>query len=459
MPDGLGVPQVLMHADADRLANGRMTTAALTLIGVVAAAFLIAPRSSPALLLALALLAAAWVAGADLRRQAEGTGFTLFAALAFGLYLLLSVAWSADRSEAIGKVTLYFVFTGAVWIICSGARLMGERLLERLLTTLLIALAVGLFYLCFEELAGHWIKRELFRLVPAIRLPERHLIIANGEVEGVRAYASNRNMAALALMLWPMLLGAQSVLPPPWGRIAAWTMLATSALTIGLSEHDTSLVALPAGALVFLLARGWPRLSIGLLAAGWMTATLMVVPIVSAAYRDASLHFATWLPHTARQRVILWGYTAEQVAKRPWLGVGIAATKSLDLRRKDVEETPPGYVYPLRTGPHAHNIYLQTWYELGAIGALLLTWLGLAVLKAIAGLSRVLMPYALACFTTASIVGAFSWGMWQAWFMAAFGIAMALTAVSLAFAAHRRDLKLGAGTAPRPASRVAPASG
>jgi len=448
-----------MLADADRLANGRMTTVALTLIGVLAAAFLIGPRSSPALLLALALAALASVSRADLRRQAEGNGLMLFAAFAFGIYLLLSVAWSADRSEAIGKVTLYFAFTGAVWIVCAGTRSISDRLLERLLTTLLIALAVGLLYLCVEELAGHWIKREVFRLVPAIRLPERHLIIANGDVEAVRAYASNRNMAALALMLWPMLLSAQYVLPPPWGRIAASAMLASVTLTIGLSEHTTSLVALPAGVLVFLLARHWPRLSIGLLAAGWITATLMVVPIVSTAYRDASLHFATWLPHTARQRIILWGYTAEQVAKRPWLGVGIASTKSIDLHRKDVEETPPGYVYPLRTGPHAHNIYLQTWYELGAVGALLLTWLGLALLNAIASLSRALMPYALGCFATASIIAAFSWGMWQAWFMAAFGIAMALMAVSLAFAVRRRDPKLGAGTAPRPASSLAPASG
>jgi O-antigen ligase len=285
----------------------------------------------------------------------------------------------------------------------------------------------------------------VFNLVPAIRLPERHMIMTDDTIDAVRAYTTNRNMAAVALALWPLLLAAQTLLARTKGRIAAVSMLAIAALTISLSQHDTSVVALIGSIAVFGLARHWPRLALGLIAAGWITATLMVVPITTAAYRDVSLHFATWLPHTARQRVILWGYTAEQVGKSPWLGVGVGSTKALDARRTDVEQTPPGFVYPLRTGPHAHNIYLQTWYELGAIGVLLLTALGLGVLRSIAQVATPRLPYALASFTAASIVGAFSWGMWQAWFMAAFGIACVLTVTSLEFAARRSGKGLRRG--------------
>ena len=52
---------------------------------------------------------------------------------------------------------------------------------------------------------------------------------------------------------------------------------------------------------------------------GWVVACLLVVPLVAVAYQQ-QLHFAEWLPHTARQRIILWGYTAGEVAKSadPW---------------------------------------------------------------------------------------------------------------------------------------------
>ena len=434
-----------MLADADRLADGRLTTVAMTMIGVLSGAFLIGPRTSPALLAMLALVPFAWVSLAELRYELEPVQVPFVLALAFGAYLLVTVAWSADRIEAIGKVTLFLAFTGAVWVASAAAAITGERLLERLLGAVLIAVAIGLLYLTFEELSEHSIKRLVFNVLPATRLPERHMVVTDGTIEAVRAYTTNRNMAALSLALWPALLAAQSVLAEAKGQIAALCILAIAGLTISLSQHDTSVAALTASLAFFALARRWPKLAVGVVAAGWIAATLLVVPIASTAYRDASLHFATWLPKTARQRIILWGYTAEQVGKSPWLGVGIASTKTLDNRRTDISETPPGFVYPLRTGPHAHNIYLQTWYELGAIGALFLSALGLAVLRSIARVRAALMPYALASFVTASVVGAFSWGMWQAWFMAAFGVAAVLTITSLELAERRSGERLGAG--------------
>ncbi len=435
-----------MLADADRLADARLTTVSLTLLGVLSAAFLIGPRTSPALLAALTFAPLGWVSATALRREVNDFTPPVVIAFVLGVYLLASVAWAADRSEAIGKAALFFAFAGAVWVACAAARLTSDRVLERLLGTVLIAVAIGLAYLCFEELTHHAIKRLLFNLVPATRIPDRHMGVSDdGTIETVRAYASNRNMAALVLTLWPALLAAQSLLAEARGQAAALGILAVTALTVGLSQHDTSLLALVASLALFALALRWPRPALVLAAAGWLVATLLVVPIVTHTYRDASLHLSTWLPKSARQRIILWGYTAEQVAKSPWIGVGIASTKALDSRRTDVAETPPDHVYPLRTGPHAHNVYLHTWYELGVIGALLLSALGLALLRSISRLPPALLPYALAGFVTAAVVGAFSWGMWQAWFMAAFGIACVLTVTSLEFAARRSGKGLRRG--------------
>jgi hypothetical protein len=428
-----------MLADADRFANTYLTTFAPALTGVIVAVFLIGPRTSPVLLLMLALVPLTWIPASELRHALARLPQPVAVAFAFGAYLLVTVAWSADRFEAIGKVALFFAIATAAWVASAAVARTGEQVLEKLVRTALIAVVIGLLYLCLEELTRHSLKRLVFTLLPETRLPARHMKVTEGTVTSIGLYATNRNMAALSLALWPALLAAQSTLAAAKGRLAALLIFAVALLTISLSQHDTSLVALAAGTLVFALATRWPRFSLGLVAAGWITATLFIVPIASLAYREASLHHASWLPLSARQRIILWGYTAEQVAGNAWLGVGVASTKTLDNERAATAETPPGFVYPLRTGPHAHNIYLQTWYELGAIGAVLFLGLGLAVLRSVARIPAALQRYALASFVSASVVGAFSWGMWQAWFMGAFGVAAVLTVLSLELAARRSD--------------------
>jgi O-antigen ligase len=74
---------------------------------------------------------------------------------------------------------------------------------------------------------------------------------------------------------------------------------------------------------------------------------------------------------------------------------------------------------------HSHCIYLQTWFELGAVGALLLTAFGLSVIAAIGRLAPRTQPYAYATFASSAAMAAVSYGMWQAWFITSF----ALTAV------------------------------
>ena len=44
----------------------------------------------------------------------------------------------------------------------------------------------------------------------------------------------------------------------------------------------------------------------------------------------------TWLPGTARARVIIWEYTAEQVFKHPLLGVGVESTAILNKLQKTI---------------------------------------------------------------------------------------------------------------------------
>ena len=84
-------------------------------------------------------------------------------------------------------------------------------------------------------------------------------------------------------------------------------------------------------------------------------------------------------------------------------------------------------------GHHAHSIFLQTWSELGAVGALLLAVAGAAVVLLVFLLPITAQPFAAGAFAAFAIVGAFAWGMWQSWFMCA----VALLPIYLRVAAGR----------------------
>jgi O-antigen ligase len=157
-------------------------------------------------------------------------------------------------------------------------------------------------------------------------------------------------------------------------------------------------------------------------------ATLLVVPVVLLAYR-ADLHTADWLSVNARARVIIWAATAEQARQHPFLGVGAGSTKRLgDMRPK---EERPGHVLPWSTSLHAHNVYLQTWYELGFIGAILLLTLGLSLLSSISQLSPTSQGFALSTFVSGATIAGLSWGMWQPWFMATYFLTLSMLAIGI----------------------------
>jgi len=72
---------------------------------------------------------------------------------------------------------------------------------------------------------------------------------------------------------------------------------------------------------------------------------------------------------------------------------------------------------------HAHSIFIQTWFETGAIGGLLLCLLGLLVLRAASQLPGQVRPFALATFTSILFIGLTGFSVWAPWYLAAYGLA------------------------------------
>jgi O-antigen ligase len=415
------------HALLDRLAP------ALALVGLVIA--LVAPRGTAAAFIGVALLPAAvlWFGGGLSRMRP--LPLLMLVLVALGIYLAVNATWSASRGEAYGKVLFYWFALGLGYLAIAGTARLDDAALARLGRAVLVGVGIGALFLLVEVLSEQWIKRTVFNLLPGIRLDPKHVVVNQGKVTAIGPYVLNRSFAVLCLALWPALLIMRTRLAPSWRLPAVVALAVVTAAGVFRSEHETSMLALLFAAAAFAGMALLPRLMRPLIVAGWVVATVLVVPIAAASYA-AGLQQATWIPETGRNRVVLWGVTAAKVIEAPLLGVGVAATRDLDEREKSTARTREGNTYPERTGRHSHNIFLQTWYELGAVGAALLLATGLLLLQAIARMPATAQPAAMASFVSAVLIGAFSWGMWQTWFMAAYGLWAVLLA--LAVEAERR---------------------
>ncbi|MGD9802219.1 MAG: O-antigen ligase family protein [Hyphomicrobiaceae bacterium] len=339
----------------------------------------------------------------------------------FGAYIALNALWSVAPMTGLGRALIFALVVGMGLAVARALPMLTDEDAARLQWAVFCGIAVMALFLAFEVYCGQPVRRWVVSFIPPLRPSPKHMAVADGWVTRINLYTLNRNIAVLNLMLWPALLLLRAYLPKTKALLVGCALLALTAVASFASEHETSMIALVVSCLVLagmVIAASVTRV---LVIAAWVAATLLVVPAANIAH-DAGLHRAGWLPQSARNRVILWNVTADRMQQSPILGIGIESTKPLDQESAAEAPREPGDGYSQRTGRHAHNIFMQTWYELGAVGALLLLIAGFATLRAMSRLPLADQPYAFASFASTIVLASFTWGMWQPWFMCAFGL-------------------------------------
>jgi O-antigen ligase len=247
----------------------------------------------------------------------------------------------------------------------------------------------------------------------------KHVTIVDGMVTKISLNQFNQKVTSLTLQLWPALLILSRL--ERVGRRTV-TVLCFVILTgpVLLSEHDSSKVALLVSIVAFVLASLWDRASVFAVAGLWCASFLLVIPLDTAAYR-AGWHQSQWLPSSFRARIVIWEHTADQIDANPWFGVGVRSTQEMQKPATPTVEMSEGPGRGL--GRHAHSLFLQTWFELGAIGAVLAALAGGAVATRIRLLRKRSQPFGVATFVAFATIAAFAWGVWETWWMATVGLA------------------------------------
>jgi O-antigen ligase len=354
-------------------------------------------------------------------------------------YVLLGALWAVKPSAAVEKSALLLAVTLIAFTASRAITALDGPQLSQAARAFAVGAFIGALFVLFELLtngaitrlvanAGSWFKPE----------SAKHAKILNGEVTEFKSAEFRQSTALLAFHLWPALL-ALSAVAGRARRAAIWIglLVVAVALPILLSDRMSSQLAFVSSLLVFPLAYIWRRAVVRVLAALWCLGFVLILPAAFLAYK-ADLHLATWVPKSARARMIIWEFTAERVLERPWLGIGAGSTPALRVPRGESEQ-PEGFVYPRTTGAHAHNLFLQTWYELGLVGAILVAIAEALLVLRISLLPVEAQPFAAATFTVFLTTVSTSWGMWQVWLVCGIGL-MLLYLLIAARAARRSNL-------------------
>jgi hypothetical protein len=376
------------------------------------------------LLLAVAVLGALFQANVPELRP----GPVMLCVLAFLGYAAVSALWAPAPVTALGRASLAIVIVVAGFTL---SRLLGAAPLSgglHMAEGLWVGFGVGVLYALVETLSDQAIKIWVYNALgmkPNMLEPARYFTWQAGRLIAVHSDDLKRNALSIPLLLWPALMATRP-LAHPWRTAVTGLLVGLTSWVVFAEPGQTTKLAFLAGSLSFILAHSAPRTARAVLTAAWGSACLGVVPAALLLHK-LGVQDASWLQPSGQQRILIWNEIAHLVLRAPFLGVGANMTYVLKPPVHDVASALAGAGYAI---PHPHNVYLQVWFELGLIGALLFLAVGLCCLTRIAGLKATERPYAFALFAAGATAIASSYNMWQIWLMCLSALVIALYALA-----------------------------
>lgn len=206
------------------------------------------------------------------------------------------------------------------------------------------------------------------------------------------------------MLLWPLLYVLDER-DHVRGMFLTWII----GLTISLCfSRDAQVLALGISTLVYLAVRILPR------------GTAVVVPVIAAclvpAVMGVLLHLpasvlADLVPASWAQRLVMWDFAVTQTLNSPLIGLGLDASRAFH-----DPIAVAGTLTP-EISLHPHNMILQLWLELGAIGALIFALACMALAAMIRDLDKTSGAMVAATFSVWFIIGNLSFGIWQEWWI------------------------------------------
>lgn len=332
------------------------------------------------------------------------------------LWALITVTWTYDPARALrlsGSLIALLLIARAL-VIAADQLTNEER--DLLAKNLVYAGSLLAALLIFENTTNGLITK-IFHVFPG--KTDDHMP------------ALNPGAVILAILAWPLAAAAARWRGWRWGAV----LMVFIALSVYLARTKTPFGALSLSVLLFptlAYCGRWAARLFCLLPSFFLVVApyvfhFLLYPVearerfsrlISPWYPDGERLILLSFSRTWEYRTWIWRFVVEHIEKRPFLGWGLDASRSIEGGRNPVAgyETTFGEVLPL----HPHNAFLQIWLELGGVGAVLLALAIGILLRTIERGSKNKKDFAAiaALISTYFIVGQVSFGVWQNWWLA-----------------------------------------
>ena len=360
---------------------------------------------------------------------------------AFIGYLMLRL-FPVIEPEAIPGLVSMILFT----VFMLGAVALFPRqnadVQQAIARAMLIAFGIAAALHVFEMLSGFALRRLLWTWAPIFRPRAGKIDLDGGSVRVLVPFIANQTSAMLVALVWPMLLLGTLVRCASWQRSFIWLSAALAVTGLVLSDQVTSKMAVVVGGMTWLTVVLLPRSARPTLTLIWLASTILVLPAVWYLYQVGGYKFPP--NFSAQHRIVIWGVTAEKTLQHPSIGIGTGRTPEFDDSTHPDVSYVSGTKLPIGTNRHAHNVFLQTWYEGGAVGIALLTLAGFPIIGWIARAPLTAQPLLAAAFASAVMSASFSYSLLAAWFLATFAITALFCRFALSMADGPLDERSGA---------------
>lgn len=406
------------------------------LIGIAAAILGVIPRFDVAMagVLAIVIIVTLAVNKITINKALESDMLTVVL-LVFCLYLALTSLWAVRFDKSLTKALMVAALVLTCLLTLPAIQNFSQHRLRGAVLAMVAGFAVSLGYLLVELLTDHGVIKLAMNTVLEHKTKFVTAVDADGRVTRLNPSYYNKAIALVIMALWPALLGLAV-----WQRDAsrrrlfiAGTLLLATVMTF-LFECETAKLALVLGAIGYLGAAYLPKTTHWTMSTIWAVTVILMIPLVHLAW-NAGVPHSPLLFKNAQARLQIWRATVDHIPENPILGIGINATRDLqaELQKRDPKkyEYVPGQKKTRHW--HAHNLFLQTWYELGAVGAAFLLAIGLLLLRQIHRLNETYRPAATATFAAAAGTAAVGWGMWQSWLIAGYAWAVIFLLLVITF--------------------------
>lgn len=345
---------------------------------------------------------------------------------AFFAFCALSWFWSTASAHGILTLAFNAFLISAAATAVYALKSETDGNLVRVAEGLWIGFLIGLTYLCFDLVSKGAIKLDQIKSIMLISPLE-----------------TARSITPVTLLLGPALLTVVYSLRGRIRDLIVAFIFGLSVLTVFISPHETSKMAMVLWAITFAFTRRSPMWTERGLIAVWTVLCIFIVPLSLGAYH-LNFHKADLFQPSAQARIAIWNEYSKRVLSAPVFGAGYDMSSVTRPEVPDVTEQivrvnkiPASKVRPFLAN-HPHNVYVQVWYELGGFGALLFFVTGLCVVRLISSLEEHQKPYIFATFASGVMILLSSYGMWQSWFVATFVYSLVAAGIAVEFTTSRR---------------------